>query len=222
MNAVVQRLRQHWLWTGAALIVLCMVLSLAVLAQRTGWRGLWATPDQRGAWLLWHGRFDEAAAAFQDPVWRGVALMRGGQFKQAAQSFATASTPEALYDRGNALVMLGQYPDAVAQYDAALSLRPGWPDAVANRALAQARADRFAHLQGEQADEEKAAPDEVYRRNRKREHGTPPNAQAASAMSDGAIRALWLRRVQTRPADFLRARFAYQLQQAAGDTGQKP
>jgi len=33
-------------------------------------------------------------------------------------------------------------------------------------------------------------------------------------MSDASIRALWLRRVQTKPADFLRARFAYQLQQA--------
>lgn len=30
-------------------------------------------------------------------------------------------------------------------------------------------------------------------------------------MSDEAVRALWLKRVQTRPADFLRAKFAYQL-----------
>jgi Ca-activated chloride channel family protein len=31
-------------------------------------------------------------------------------------------------------------------------------------------------------------------------------------MSDAAVRALWLKRVQTRPADFLRMKFAYQLQ----------
>ena len=37
-------------------------------------------------------------------------------------------------------------------------------------------------------------------------------------MGDDAVRALWLKRVQTRPADFLRARFGYQLeaQQKAG------
>jgi len=31
-------------------------------------------------------------------------------------------------------------------------------------------------------------------------------------MSDEAIRALWLKRVHTQPADFLRAKFVFQLQ----------
>ena len=34
-------------------------------------------------------------------------------------------------------------------------------------------------------------------------------------MSDEQVRALWLKRVQTQPADFLRAKFAYQLQAQA-------
>ncbi|HIE98204.1 MAG: hypothetical protein ABGZ53_25045 [Fuerstiella sp.] len=34
-------------------------------------------------------------------------------------------------------------------------------------------------------------------------------------LSDSAMQALWLRRVQTKPADFLKAKFAYQL--ATGD-----
>jgi Ca-activated chloride channel family protein len=93
-------------------------------------------------------------------------------------------------------------------------MRPGWADAQANRTLAQARADAFAHLQGEQADDAKATPDEVYRRNRQRDGSPSTDAPAGGAMTDEAIRSLWLRRVQTRPADFLRARFAYQLEQA--------
>ena len=36
--------------------------------------------------------------------------------------------------------------------------------------------------------------------------------QSTGQMDDAAIRDLWLKRVQTRPADFLRARFLYQLQ----------
>ena len=209
------RIRRHWLLAGFALVALLMAAGLAVGAREGGWRALWGSPDQRGARLLHRGRFGQAAEAFADPVWRGVALMRAGRFKEAAQSFAAADTPEAAYDQGNALVMLGQYPEAVARYDRALALRPGWPDAVANRALAKARADRFAALQGEQADEEKATPDETYRRDRKRDESSQESARASEAMSDDAIRALWLRRVQTRPADFLRARFAYQLQQSA-------
>lgn len=209
------RIRRHWSLAGFALVALLMAAGLTAGAGAWGWLALWGSPDQRGAWLLHRGRFGQAAEAFADPAWRGVALMRAGRFAEAAQSFAAADTAEAAYDQGNALVMLGQYPDAVARYDRALALRPGWPDAVANRALAKARADRFAGLQGEQADEEKATPDETYRRDRKRDEASPPSVPASEVMSDDAIRALWLRRVQTRPADFLRARFAYQLQQSA-------
>ena len=214
MSRAIRWLTTRWLAVGVALTVVVVLLVLAAGAWREGWPALWGTPDQRGAWLLRHGRFERAAEAFSDPVWRGVALMRAGRFADAATSFAAADTAEAAYDRGNALVMLGQYPDAVAQYDRALAARPGWPDALANRARAQARADRFAHLQGEQADEEKATPDEAYRRDRKRDQPAQTGEPSTQAMSDEAIRALWLRRVQTKPADFLRARFAYQLQQS--------
>jgi Ca-activated chloride channel homolog len=197
-----------------AAIAVSVVLAIAVLTGRDGWPEVWTTPDQRGAWALSHGRFAEAADVFTDPVWRGVAQMRAGQFSAATQSFAASDTAEAHYDRGNALVMLGQYPEAVAQYAAALVRRPGWPDAIANQALAQIRADRFAQLQGEDADQQKAAADERYRRDRQRDDSTPSTPSDAVTMSDDAIRALWLRRVQTRPADFLRTRFAYQLEQA--------
>jgi Ca-activated chloride channel homolog len=196
-----------------AVIVLALGLAGAMLTRFYGWRNLWVTPDQRGAWLLRQGRFAEAADSFADPVWRGVALMRAGRFSDAEQVFAQADTAVAAYDRGNALVMLGKYPESIGQYDAALRVRPGWSDAIANRALAQARADKFAGLRGEQADQEKFAPDETYRRDRQRNNEPPPGAQASASMTDEEIRALWLRRVQGRPADFLRARFAYQLEQ---------
>ncbi len=207
MRRIVHRLARH----ATAAIGVALVLGLAIAALFTGWRGLWATPDQRGAWLLAHGRGQHAASSFDDPAWRGVALMKAGRFEDAAASFAEADSAEAAYDRGNALVMLGQYPEAVAQYDRALAMRPGWPDAVANRALAQVRADRFARLQGEQADKQSQVADETYRRDRLRGQQNEPNAGIGAAMNDQAIRALWLRRVQTRPADFLRARFSFQL-----------
>ena len=36
--------------------------------------------------------------------------------------------------------------------------------------------------------------------------------EGVTGVSDAAMREMWLRRVETRPADFLRARFASQLQ----------
>jgi len=35
-------------------------------------------------------------------------------------------------------------------------------------------------------------------------------------LSDRALQAMWLRRIQTKPADFLRAKFAYQLSREGG------
>jgi hypothetical protein len=60
--------------------------------------------------------YGEAAKHFRDPLWQGAALYRDGQFKEAAAAFARVDSPEAAFDRGNALVMLGKYSDAIASY----------------------------------------------------------------------------------------------------------
>ena len=193
-----------------ALVLLLVVLVLGAASWCMGWSALWGSPDQRGAWLFGRGDYNRAADAFADPVWRGVAQMRAGRFADAAQSFSVSDTAIAAYDQGNALIMLGQYQDAVTRYDAALHARPGWPDAAANRALALARAALIVHQQGQETTDTKGR-DEVYRQDRDRNQSAPPN-EATAPMNDESIRALWLRRVQTRPADFLRARFAYQLE----------
>lgn len=199
-------------------ITLAMAVALIAAGWQTGWRALWLTPDQRGQILLWQGLPADAAAAFQDPFWRGVALYRSGDFKGAAQAFATPQTPESAFNRGDAFVLLGQYDDAVKSFDKALTLRPGWPEAQRNRAIALARA-ALRKTAGGETDQTDSKPDEiVYDKTRKGGEQTP--AEPGQQMSDDAVRAMWLKRVQTRPADFLRARFAWQLsnQDAAQDS----
>ncbi|WP_247887870.1 tetratricopeptide repeat protein [Azospirillum argentinense] len=197
-----------------------VLLSLAGATLLLGWKDLWATPDQRGRWLMERGRYAEAADAFIEPMWRGVALMKAGNFKDAAPQFAGIDTAEAAYDQGNALVMQGKYDDAVARYDRALALRPGWADAEANRTLARLRADRVRAKGGDDGDTEDDPDDVVYDRTKK-DGGKDTETAGGAPMSDEAIRALWLKRVQTQPADFLRARFAYQLQ-APPEPGTSP
>ena len=203
-----------------ALIGLALLVALAVAGGRTGWHVLWLTPDQQGHWLMGQQRDAEAAEAFRDPMWRGVALMRAGQFKQAAAGFGGLDTAEAAYDQGNALVMLGKYEDAVGRYDRALALRPGWDDAAANRGLAQLRAERLKTEGGDATGGQVAADQIVIEPGKKGGEAADQEQGGGTPMSDTDIRALWLRRVQTRPGDFLRAKFAYQLQisGAAGGT----
>lgn len=205
-----------------ALLFLCVTAAaLALGTLRIGWDDLWASPDQRGRYLYEQGRYADAAASFRDPMWRGTALMRAGDFKTAAQVFGGRDTAEGAYDQGNALIMLGQYEAAVSRYDRALELRPGWDDATANRKLAQLRADKMKSPGGDADDQSEGADKIVYDKDAAKPEGKD-TVVAGAPMSDVEVRALWLKRVQTKPADFLRARFAYQLQGTPPKTAAQP
>lgn len=201
-------IRSHRLTSYAALVFLA-ALALLVAGYWLGFRDLWLTPDQRGRLLLQRDQAAEAAQAFRDPLWRGVALFKAGDFKGAAQAFAARDTAEAAFDQGNALVMLGQYDEALKRFDRSLALRPGWPEALRNREIARIRAER-RKTEGGETGQTDSRPDQVVF-DKTKPGGEDTTVQAAMPMSDEAVRALWLKRVQTRPADFLRAKFAYQL-----------
>jgi Ca-activated chloride channel homolog len=173
---------------------------------------LWLTADQRADRLFREGNYNDAAEAYTGPARQGAAYYRAGDFKAAAAAFARDGTPEGAYDRGNALVMLGKYEDAVKSYDRALSLRPGWKDAEENRAVAAIRRDRMKFKGGDATGGEEKS-DEIVFEKGKNKAGDTVQVDAGEPLSDDQLRALWLRRVQTKPADFLRAKFAYQLQQ---------
>ena len=188
--------------------------ALGIAAWQVGWDGLWKTPDQRGRQLMAEGRPHDAAEAFADPMWAGVARVRAGDFKEAAQLFGGMDTAEAAFDQGNALIMLGKYDDAVARYDRALALRPGWAAAEANRTLATLRAERIRQKGADAGDQREGADEIVYDKDKKNQEGQETQTTGA-VMSDAAARAVWLKRLQNRPADFLKARFAAQLDKSS-------
>ncbi|GLS43762.1 tetratricopeptide repeat protein [Methylobacterium brachythecii] len=201
-------------WVAPVVLMVAVLLGLIVAGGRVGWRNLFLTADQRGQALMERDRPGEAAAAFRDPLRRGVALFRAGEFKLAAQVFGGLDISEGAFDQGNALIMLGKYEDAVKRYDRALQLRPDWPDATANRELARIRAERVRQQGGETGNTD-SKPDEVVF-DKTKKGGTDTTVEGErKPLSDDAVRAMWLRRVQTKPADFLRVKFAYQLQSAS-------
>jgi Ca-activated chloride channel family protein len=181
------------------------------------WRrpDLWITPDQHGDRLFRAGMYDEAAKAYTDPARLGTALYRAGDFKAASATFARDGSSEGAFNRGNALTMLGKYEDAIGSYNRALSLRPGWKDAEENRAIAVVRRDRLKREGGDMTGGQSKPDDIVFGKGQK-QTGDRVQVDAGAPLSDDQLRALWLRRVQTKPADFLRAKFAYQLQQQEG------
>ena len=183
--------------------------TLLTLLISITWASLWLTADQEGRYYFEKGAYIQAAETFADLNWQGVAWYRAGEFKKAAHTFARADHAEGNFNQGNALLMQGQYESAIASYDRALQKRPDWQEAVENRDLAAARAKAIEREGGNMTEGQLGADDIVFD-NKAGKSSENVETEGGDAISDQEIQALWLNRVQTRPADFLRAKFAYQ------------
>lgn len=175
-----------------------------------------ATQDQTAQRLFDAGEFAAAAERYTEPMHQGVAWFRAGEFEQAADAFGRTGTPEGLYNRGNALLMRGNYEAAIASYEQALQSQPDWPEAKANLNLAKLRLARLMAPEDQQSQKavgEDDRPDEIVfddRAKNQPDANTEIIAGEGQELSDAVLRAQWLRRVETRPADYLRLKFLYQ------------
>ncbi|MGC4016469.1 MAG: tetratricopeptide repeat protein [Luteolibacter sp.] len=195
--------------TGAALVVGALIVGT--------WRNpdFWSTADQRGDRLMATRNFKAAAKVYHDPLRKGAALYRDGQFEDAARTFTQVSGAIGAYDAGNAWLMHGKYDDAIRNYEKALKFRPGWKEASDNRALAIARRDWMKASDKYRAQESADAykPDEiVYDPKGSDKSKSKPDTEGEGQDDQTALQATWLRRVKTTPADFLKAKFAWQAQ----------
>jgi Ca-activated chloride channel family protein len=184
---------------------------LAVLRQPPDF---WMTADQQGEGLMQKGKFADAAERFEDPLRKGEALYRDGQFEEAAGYFARIDNERAAYNRGNALIMLGKYDEAIDSFDRATEFEPEWKEAKENRELAVARRDKLKPPDDDAGGTGgMLGADEIVFDNRAQNSSETQEIEvgAGDQLSDESLRALWLQRVQTNPADFLRVRFSYQL-----------
>ncbi|MDQ0144023.1 VWA domain-containing protein [Cupriavidus necator] len=186
------------------------------------WRfaDLWLTHDQQGRRAFEQGDFARAATLFDDPMWRGIAQYRAGQYAQAVQSFARVDSAQADYNLGNALARQGQYRQAAARYRQALRRQPHWPAATANLALMETLlAQQPAKQKPDPDDQEEPPdlpPDEVKYDAAKRSE--PGGKSLQVGLTQNAE--LWMRAIQTTPTDLLQRKFA--LQQGQGAPGQAP
>lgn len=179
------------------------------------WANLWLTPDQQGQTLMNRGEYQKAAEKFTTPESIGAALFLTGDFEKAASVFGRSPSAEAAYNRGNAHVMLGEYDAAIDAYQRALAGRPGWAEAEQNLQISILRKQALAPPEddaggtGGQLGADEIVFDQTGRVNKSSQEQVIDAAD--QQLGEDAMRAMWLRKVETRPADFLAARFNYQL-----------
>lgn len=168
------------------------------------------TPDQIGYRHFQEENYGAAAQRFTAPQWEAAAHYRNGEFKEAAAILGGYDTPDAAFNHGNSLVMLGKYEEAVQRYERALALKPGWQAAEVNLEIAALRAERLKTEGGDMTGGQLEADDIVFTEGKSSANQGDEAEVVSSELSDAEMRAVWLRNVQTRPADFLRSKFAYQ------------
>jgi len=209
-------------WRDVGYYVSFPVALLGVLWFRKGWTvrigvavlllmpgcsaDVWLTPDQQGRRAYEGGDFEAAASRFEEPMWRGVASYRAGEYESAIEAFARVDSADAYFNVGDAYMQLEDYERAASNFETALAMRAGWPEAEDNLALARALIPREPDEETEQGGDATFSADEVQFDD-KADQGTEGEVEM-TALTDEQLQEMWMRRLTDSPAAFLRRRFA--------------
>ena len=204
--------RKGWTvrWTSSALAVVFIMPGNP--AGGWSWLDLWMTHDQQGLYYFEHGDYQKAAYLFDDPQWKGIAFERAGDYSAALDAFALSDSAEAWYNQGNALAHMDKYSESVEAYRQALARRARWKEAQDNLSLVSSLIPKAKPKDKDQ--EQEVSPD-LPPDQTKVDNKGKKGKEIQVNMDPKKMAEIWMRNIQTTPADFLRRRFAMQAAQEA-------
>ena len=183
------------------------------------WLDLWVTPDQQGQWYFSRGEYRKAAQRFESAQWQAVAYYASENFSAAEILWGRQPGYLPLFYRANALAHLERYQEAIDSYQLSLQLKSDFLPTIQNLELVTALAkkpDEVTDFSGNtgarlEADDIVFDDDDSQRM----QQATETEETDTGNMSSEEIQALWMRRLQSKPVDFLTLKFRYQLQESA-------
>ena len=174
------------------------------------YKRLWISADAEANALQKEGKVKEAIATYENRLSVGAIYFQKGDFKKALEIYEQTSSKEAFYNRGNALVMLGKYNDAVENYKLALQADASYIVAKENMAIAIARQAELDKYKGKgKGTGGQLAADKIVYDNKSKKGETVQQ----HGKKKGGSNQQWLDRLETSPQGFLRAKFSYQYHQ---------
>jgi Ca-activated chloride channel family protein len=139
---------------GWVLMLAIALLPMPEPAEASFWDDLWMTQDQQAQQELQDGNAGDAAALFEDPEWRSVALYEAGSYGESAAGFAEQDDTRSLYNLGNALARQLEFESAIDAYEEVLELEPDNEDAAYNRDLLRKLLEQQAEQEQEGGQQE--------------------------------------------------------------------
>jgi len=122
----------HFRKAGVTLPVCVLLLLDPRDASAFEWRNLWKTPDQQAMEHYQQGDYESASKIFDDPQWSGTAHYRAGRYEEALAAFGQDNSAISHFNRGNTLVELQRFEDALEAYEQASKLDPALTKATEN------------------------------------------------------------------------------------------
>ncbi|MEX0605912.1 MAG: VWA domain-containing protein [Marinobacter sp.] len=170
-------------WRRGALLILVLVVAPMAPspAMAFGWDDLWSRPDQRAEALIEQDP-KQAAEQLDPPDWRGSAQYRAGDYGSAASTFSKSDSPDAAYNRGNALARAGELEAAIASYEQILKTRPAHEDASHNLELVKQLLDQ---QQQEQQNNQQQSGENSASENSESDQRNPSEESGGQSKPDG-------------------------------------
>ena len=117
---------------GWVFIFLLTIMPIDNSVYALDWNDLWKTRDQQAKEAMESGDYDKAIELFEDSEWLAAAHYRAGNYRQSANGFNNNSNIDHLYNHANSLAKIGQFEEAIENYEKVIAEEPNAEDALYN------------------------------------------------------------------------------------------
>ncbi|MEM9104246.1 MAG: VWA domain-containing protein [Pseudomonadota bacterium] len=207
--------RRGWTMRWTVFVLASLVFLQPSSSRAAGLIDWFLTPDQQGRWAYENKEFAKAGDLFVDPMWKGYAKYRAGQYEEAAQILSHIDTAEAAFTQGMAEIRNRQYRPAVRSFERALELDPDMQAAATNRDIAMAIVEYVERTreQSDTGEDRGIGADDVVFDNEAGRGAETQMEVSEEEMTTPQTADQWLQSIDTDMGDFLKSRFLLDNQQ---------
>lgn len=117
---------------GWVFVFLLTIMPIDNSVYALDWNDLWKTRDQQGKEAMESGDYDKAIELFEDSEWLAAAHYKAGNYRQSANGYNNNSDIDHLYNHANSLAKIGQFEEAIENYEKVIAEEPNAEDALYN------------------------------------------------------------------------------------------
>ena len=126
-----------WFRKGWVVFSFFAMISFTSCNSDKSFKDLWFAKDYQAQQAYDKGDFKEAAGLYADPMHKGVAWYKAGNYKEAIDAFSADTTAMGAYNLGLAYYKNGDYAEAALAFGQAVELNPELGDAQHNQEIMQ-------------------------------------------------------------------------------------